>query len=60
MLPAVVELTAEVVTVKFAADAASGIVTEFGTAAVGLALTKLTTAPPVGAEPERVSVAVVD
>ena len=60
MLPTVVEPTVEVFIVKLADDAAAGTVTELGTDAAGLALAKLTTAPPAGAGPERVAVPVAD
>lgn len=60
MLPAVVELTVDVFTTKFADEAAAGTVTELGTDAAGLALAKLTTAPIAGAAPARVTVPLAD
>ena len=59
MLPAVVELTVEVFTAKFADDALTGTVTEFGTDMAGLALVKLTTAP-LAAALVRATVPVAD
>ena len=56
MFPAVVALTAVVLIVKFADEEFAGTVTEAGTVAAGLALDKLTDAPPVGAGPVRLTV----
>ena len=59
-LPAGVEPTGLVLTVKFVDHALPGIVTELGTDAAGFALVKLTTAPLEGAAPVRVTVPVAD
>lgn len=59
MFPAVVELTEVVFTVKFADEAFAGTVTELGTVVPEFALDKLTTAPPKGAGPVRLTVPVV-
>ena len=58
MFPAVVAVTADVLTVKFADDAPAATVTELDTDAAGLALARLTTAPPAGAAFDRVTVPV--
>ena len=60
MLPAVVELTVEVFTAKFADDALAETITELGTDAAGLALAKFTTAPVAAAAPVRLTVPVAD
>lgn len=59
MFPAVVAVTGDVLTVKFADDALAATVTELGTDAAGLALARFTTAPPAGAALDRVTVPVV-
>jgi hypothetical protein len=58
MFPAVVALTEVVFTVKFADALLNGTVTEFGTVAAGLALDKLTSAPPEGAGTVKLTVPV--
>lgn len=60
MFPAVTEPTGEVVTTKFAEEAPAGTVTELGTVAAGLALVRLTGAPPTGATAESATVPVAD
>ena len=58
MFPAVVALTEVVFTVKFADTLLNGTVTELGAVAAGLALDKLTSAPPEGAGPVKLTVPV--
>ena len=58
MLPAVGEATASELIVKFAAVRFAGTVTDDGTVAAGLALERLTKAPPAGAGPVSVTVPV--
>ena len=58
IFPAVVALTEEVVTVKFADELLGATVTEFGTVAAGLALARVITAPPAGAGPVKLTVPV--
>jgi hypothetical protein len=60
ILPAVVKLTAEVVTVKFAAEAFPGTVTILATEAAGFALARFSAAPLAGAGPDRLTVPTVD
>ena len=60
MFPAVAEPTGEVVTTKFAEEAPAGTVPELGTVAAGLALVRLTGAPPLAAAAESVTVPVAD
>ena len=58
MLPAVVAVTVDVLTGKFADEALAGTVIELGSDAAGFALARLTMAPPAGAAPDRVTVPV--
>jgi len=60
MFPAVNELTAAVVTVKFAALAFAGIITDVGSCADATLLAKLTTTPPAAAALVSVTVPVLD
>ena len=61
MVTGVMLVTAEVVMVKAGdADAPAATVTEAGTVAAGLLLASVTTAPPAGAGPFRLTVAVVE
>jgi hypothetical protein len=60
MFPIVVELTAVVFIWKFVDEALGGTVTELGTVAAGLALDSVTSAPPAGAAPVRVTAPVAD
>ena len=58
IFPAVVAPTELVFTVKFADELFAGTVTELGTVAAGLELARVTTAPPAGAGPVRLTVPV--
>lgn len=58
MFPAVGAVTGDVIRVKFADDPLAGTVIEPGTEAAGFALARLTTAPPAGAAPDKVTVPV--
>ena len=59
-MPAVVAVTVNVLTGKFADEALAGTVIEFGSDAAGFALARLTMAPPAGAAPDRVTVPVAN
>lgn len=58
MLPAVREVTADVVTVKFAVLAFAGTITDAGSCADAMLLAKFTTTPPAVAALVRVTVPV--
>lgn len=58
IFPAVVAPTEFVFTVKFADELFGATVTELGTVAPGLALARVTTAPPAGAGPVKLTVPV--
>lgn len=59
MFPALVALTEVVFTVKLIDEVFAGTRTELGTVAAGLALDKLTSAPPDGAGPVKLTVPIV-
>ncbi len=60
MFPAVMELTNDVLTVKFAELAFAGMVVVDGTCAAATLLLRFTTTPPAGAAPVNVTVPLLD